>query len=474
MSADEQSLRQTQQIFLKQTQQLLITPKMQLALSLLQAPVLELHKLIQQELARNPVLEEESALQQSTDDNPSREDLDVKIESLQQFEEDTVSYSQLQRSQHYSTPEEEERRQYFFETLTKRPTLSEHLQQQLYLATSDPTVRQIGELIIGNLDENGYLQASLEEIAQSTQTTVPAVEKTLLLVQTFHPSGVAARDLQECLLVQLDRLGKSESLEAAIVANHLGDLAHHNYEKIARALKVHPQQVQQAAQFISALEPRPGRAFRPDSPQEYIVPEVFVTKNDGQWQVTVNDSFLPRLKISNKYKDLLVEAGQNEEARAYLREKIRQGNTFIELIHQRQETLRKIAQEIFRRQQDFLEEGIMKLHPLRLTEVAAAVGVHETTVSRAVANKYVQTPHGIFELKFFFTPGYRTSEGDISNKAVKEMLVEILSKEDPKNPLSDEKIAQIFTQKGINLSRRTVAKYRAELKILPVSLRRKR
>jgi RNA polymerase sigma-54 factor len=457
-----------------QTQQQIFTPQMQQALAMLQAPALELRAMIQKEIAQNPVLEEETAPLDTDDQQIVEEQIDSKIGALRQFEEDTRALNYIERHHHRSTLEDEERRQFFFDSLVQRPSLAEHLREQLLLSTTDPALRKAGEFIIGNLDDDGYLHATLEEIAQSTNLPIETAEKALNLIKTFHPSGIAARNLQECLLVQLERLGKSESIESDIVANHLDDLGHHRYQQIARSLGVSVEKVQQAAQMISTLEPRPGRAFKPDSASDYVVPEIFVTKKDGQWQVTVNDEGVPKLKISNEYKDLLTEADHNDETRSYLREKIRSGKALIQHINQRQETIRKIAEEIFRRQEEFLEEGITKLRPLTLAEVAAVVGVHETTVSRAVANKYAQTPQGLYELKFFFTPGYRTADGDISNKTVKEMLAELIAQEHPKKPLSDEKIVQIFAQKGIHLARRTVAKYRAEMKILPTSLRRKR
>lgn len=457
-----------------QTQHQIFTPQMQQALAMLQAPATELRAMIQNEIAQNPVLEEEAQPEETAQEELTNSQIDSKIDVLRQLEEENRSFHYIERLQPRTTVEDEERRQYLFDSIVKRPTLAEHLQEQLLLSTSDPLLRKVGTFIIGNLNEDGYLCATLEEIAEANNVSPEIAKKTLNLIQTFHPSGIAARNLQECLLVQLDRLGKSESLEAALVANHLDDLGHHRYQQIARALSVSVEQVQQAAQMISTLEPRPGRPFRADSAGDYVVPEIFVTKKDGQWLVTVSDEGVPKLKINSKYKDLLVESDQNNETRSYLREKIRNGNVLIQHINQRKETIKKIAEEIFRRQQEFLEEGITKLRPLTLAEVAAMVGVHETTVSRAIANKYAQTPQGLYELKFFFTPGYHTAEGDISNKTVKEMLAEMIAGEDPKKPLSDEKIVRLFAQKGIHLARRTVAKYRAEMKILPTSLRRKR
>ncbi len=457
-----------------QTQQQIFTPQMQQALAMLHAPALELRAMIQKELAQNPVLEEEpnEGYPLAPEADPQ---IDSRIEALRRFDDDARTLYAVERHNKKITEEDEEKRQFFFDSLTESETLAEHLRQQLVTSTHDPEIRRAGEFIIGNLDEDGYLRATLQEVANDAKIPLEKAEKTLFLIQTFHPPGVAARNLQECLLVQLDRLGKSETLEAAIVAHHMDDLGHHRFQHIAKSLGVSQEEVKKAAQYIAKLDPRPGRPFHKEQPGHYVIPEVFVTKDEeGRWRVSINDEGLPRLRINNEYKDLLTESSQNAETRAYLREKIRSGKSLIQHLNQRQETIRKIATEIFRRQEDFLEHGISHLRPLTLAEVAAAIGVHETTVSRAIANKYVQTPQGLYDLKFFFTPGYRTAEGDISNTTVKEMLAEIIAAEDPRKPLSDEKIVKIFADKGIHLARRTVAKYRAELKILPTSLRRKR
>ncbi|MBX7157996.1 MAG: RNA polymerase factor sigma-54 [Verrucomicrobiae bacterium] len=450
----------------------IFTPHMQQALAILQAPALELRSLVQEEIAKNPVLEEIT-------EAPSEEWEEITQEKTEPLtnksEESEVSWDLSSIRHSHRDQDEAQRRQFFFDSLTKPETLAEHLTQQLHLNSSDPQQIQIGEIIIGSLDSDGFLRISLDEISNLSHSNNESVKATLQLIQGFHPSGIAARDLKECLLLQLQRLGKTKSLESILVANHLEDLAHHRYEILAKQLQTDPNTIQAAAQTIAKLDPKPGRAFLPEEKHQIVRAEFAVRKVKEDWKIIFNPHASPRLKISDTYKDMLASNnGDSKEVRDYLREKIRSGRSFMDWIQQRQDTLQKIAQVIIEKQRDFFEHGVSHLKPLTLAQVAQEIGIHETTVSRAIANKYMDTPWGIQELKFFFTSGYRNHASGqiISNQSIKESLRELIEHEDKRNPYSDEEIIKIFSERGITIARRTIAKYRKELKILPSSLRR--
>jgi RNA polymerase sigma-54 factor len=332
--------------------------------------------------------------------------------------------------------------------------------------------QQIAQLIIGNIDDRGYLQSGLEELSALTSIPPEKILKVLMVVQTFHPAGVGARDLRECLMLQLERQGKQESIEYRIIRDCMEALGKRRIPEISRKLAASIDDVQDAFGRIAHLDPRPGRAFMPDDNQ-YIVPEVFVTLVGDEFTVSTSNDHVPHLRISNVYKDLMAQADSSAEVREYIREKIRAGKFLIKSLHQRQQTILNIAKEIVHRQREFMEKGVAYLKPLTMVQVAEVVGVHETTVSRAVSGKYMQTPQGLFEMKYFFTSGIQTMTGaDVSNTSVKDMLDELIKKEDTTKPLSDEEIVKLLGEKGIKIARRTVAKYRSELNILPSHLRR--
>jgi RNA polymerase sigma-54 factor len=342
------------------------------------------------------------------------------------------------------------------------------------LNTADVTEQQraAAELIIGNIDDSGFLQTPIEEISANTGHSVEELQDMLNLIQTFHPVGVGARDLKECLQIQLRRLGKEGSLEYQIVDEHLADLGRRRLPEVARRLGVNVEQVQRAANFISTLDPKPGQIFTPD-PNSYVLPDVSVDKVGDEYAISLNGDQVPHLRISKTYKDLMTHGSNGTEVRDYIREKIRSGKFLIKSIHQRQQTILNIANEIVKRQQEFLENGSAFLKPMTMAQIAETVGVHETTVSRAISGKYMATPQGVFEMKYFFTPGYQTAGGAaLSNTSVKEAIAELVRNEDTRNPLSDKEIVEILSDRGIPIARRTVAKYRAELNILPSNLRR--
>jgi len=444
---------------------------MQQSLQFLQAPALELQSLVQQEIEINPVLEE-------SPDEPKpeadAEDWDKKIEELRQKDEDWREYfSQSNTPTASYNPEAAERRQFLFDSQVEAPHLSDHLMRQLTLSTSSADMLRVGEEIIGNIDDAGFLKVPLVEVAQSARVEYSVAQATLDLIQTFDPVGAGARDLKECLLIQINRLGKSNELEAQVVSQCLAELGRKKYQDIARALKVPLERVQAAAQFIATLQPRPGSSFSSDDKQNIVQAELSVQKNGDNWVVVMNDDPVPRLRISDTYKDLLVNNGHDASLREYLKEKIRAGKFLIKCLHQRQTTIFNIATEIVKRQRGFFDEGVAHLKPLTMNQVAEVVGVHETTVSRAIANKYVQTPYGLFDLKYFFTPGYQTASGAVmSNTSVKDAIQDLIARESTTKPLSDQEIVKILSERGIPLARRTVAKYRSELGLLPSNLRR--
>ena len=495
-----QGLHLSQRMMLSQV----LAPQLQQSLALLQAPVLELRAMVAQELQQNPVLEEVPVLEATQDgketpeaeaankaNDPAEPPADVTFDpatekpSSQPVDDFQAEFERLARldqewRDHFSetnipmrqTKEEEERRQYLFDSLVVSASLQENLLDQMRQSELNETQQKIAELIVGNIDDYGYLQSGVEELAFSTSIPPEQILEVLKVVQSFHPPGVGARDLRECLLLQLERDKKETTLEFRIVNECMDALGKRRIPEIARKLGVTVDEVQAAMQRIGNLEPRPGRAFLPDNNQ-YIVPEVFVQNVGGEFVITTGNDHIPHLRISNIYKDLMAQSDSSAEVRDYIRDKIRAGKFLIKSLHQRQQTILNIAKEIVHRQHDFMEKGVAFLKPLTMVQVAEVVGVHETTVSRAVSGKYMETPQGVFEMKYFFTSGIQTASGtDVSNTSVKDMLGDLIKKEDTSKPLSDEEIVKLLTEKGIKIARRTVAKYRSELNILPSHLRK--
>ena len=454
------------------TMQQVLAPQLQQSLHILQAAALELQNIVQQELQTNPVLEEETGTFEAEEGAKDDGEFQEEFERLAKLDEEWRDYMAQNVSYSSRNPEDEERRQFFFDSIASQETLQCHLWDQLNTADVNKSQREAAELIIGNMDELGFLQASFEEISQNTGHPLGELQEMLALIQTFHPVGVGARDLRECLLIQLRRLGKEHSLEHQIVEEHLDDLGRKRLPELARRLGVSVEQVQKAANFISTLDPRPGQIFTSD-PNNYVLPDVSVDKVGEDYTVSLNSDQVPHLRISKTYKDLMTQGANGTEVRDYIREKIRSGKFLIKSIHQRQQTILNIANEIVKRQNEFLENGSAFLKPMTMVQIAEAVGVHETTVSRAISGKYMATPQGVFEMKYFFTPGYQTTAGAaLSNTSVKEAISDLVRNEDARNPLSDKEIVEILSDRGIPIARRTVAKYRAELNILPSNLRK--
>jgi RNA polymerase sigma-54 factor len=460
-------LSQTQTL----SQQQVLAPQLQQSLQILQAPMLELRALIQSEIEANPTIEVEDAEPKIEDKQREAEEFDAEFDRLSKLDEEWRDYMAQNATYAKRNTEDEERRQFFFDSLTEEQTLQQHLLEQLRGTDLAKADMQLGELLIGNIDDVGFLTTSPEDISKNTGLEVDDLNRVLSVIHTFHPIGVGARDLRECLLIQLRRIGKENSLEWKIVSNHLEDLGKKRFPEIARRCGTTVECVQRGANFISTLDPKPGQIFAPD-PNQYVLPDVTVEKIAGRWQISLNGDQIPHLRISNTYKDLMAQQNK-EEVRDYIRDKIRSGKFLIKSIHQRQQTISNIAHEIVKRQMEFLENGPSSLKPMTMVQIADAVGVHETTVSRAISGKYMATPHGVFEMKYFFTPGYQTAAGEaMSNTSVKGVIAELVGKEDPKNPLSDKEIVELLEKKGIPIARRTVAKYRNELNILPSNMRK--
>src|SRR5665213_1525974 len=481
------------------TQSLVLAPQLQQSLALLQAPTLELKALVEQELQQNPVLEEiderdkspadegetpatpdlaeppEDVQFDSTAEKTAAEPVDdfqVEFDKLVQMDQDWRDHFSQSSSSVRATTEDEEKRQFMFDSLKAETSLAEHLVEQVRDTSLNDEEQGIAELLIGNIDDYGYLNVTLEELCTSTGLPPEKISEVLKVVQGFEPVGVGARDLRECLLLQLERAGQQETLEYRIVRDYMDALGKRRIPEIARGTSQSVDDVQEALTRISQLQPRPGRAFM-TAVEQYVAPEVFVQKSGDDFTVTTNDEQIPHLRISNFYKDLMSAGENNAEVKNYIREKIRAGKFLIKSLHQRQQTILNIGKEIVKRQREFMEKGVSHLRPMTMAQVAEVVGVHETTVSRGVSGKYIQTPQGVFEMKFFFTAGLHNTTGDgVSNTSVKDMIVEIFKAEDSAKPLSDQEVVNMLGEKGISIARRTVAKYRGELNILPSNLRK--
>jgi RNA polymerase sigma-54 factor len=487
------------------TQSLVLAPQLQQSLALLQAPTLELKALVEQELQQNPVLEEiseqemdlrekspgsdetetpttpdfaeppedvkfDTTTERQTDDPV--DDFQAEFEKLVQMDQDWRDHFSQTNTVSRSSAEDEEKREFMFNSITVEASLAQHLMEQVRDTNLSDEERAIAELLIGNIDDYGFLMATVEELAASSNLPAEKVLQVLKVIQSFEPVGVGARDLRECLMLQLERAGKQETIEYRIIRDHMEALGKRKIPEIARGTGQSVDDIQEALARIGRLEPRPGRAFLPVV-EQYVAPEVFVVKNGDDFTVTTNDEQIPHLRISNVYKDLMSAGENNAEVKNYIREKIRAGKFLIKSLHQRQTTICNIGKEIVKRQREFMEKGVAHLKPMTMSQVADVVGVHETTVSRAVSGKYIETPQGVFEMKYFFTAGLQNANGEnLSNTSVKDMIAEIFKAEDTAKPLSDQEVVKMLTAKGINIARRTVAKYRDELGILPSNLRR--
>ena len=464
---------------------------------------MELKALVEAELQQNPVLEEiasepemnerngEVESPEASDpteppadvnvdhtepgeggENAPVDDFQAEFEKLVQLDQEWRDHFSQTNAPNRATAEDEEKRQFMFDSLVAGTSLAESLLEQVRDSSLPEADHNVAEIIIGNIDDYGYLKASVEEISAISNLPGEKILEVLKVIQTFDPPGVGARDLRECLMLQLEREDEQESLEYEIVRDYMEALGKRRIPEIARGTGGTVEEVQESLAKIARLEPRPGRAFLANVDQ-FVLPEVFVKRSGDDFAVTTNNEHIPHLRISNVYKDLMSQGSNSAEVKNYIREKIRAGKFLIKSLHQRQSTIANIAREIVKRQREFMDKGVAFLKPLTMVQVAEVVGVHETTVSRAVSGKYMETPQGVFEMKYFFTAGLQTDSGaNVSNTSVKDMIAEIFKGEDTSKPLSDQEVVKMLKEKGIVIARRTVAKYRMELNILPSNLRK--
>lgn len=465
----------------KLAQQLVMTPQLQQAIKLLQLSHIDLEDLIAQELEENPALEETAPeTEEGATDEQKKPDKTNELAASDKIGSvDWQDYLESHSNSIHGSLTAEAGREdgdgypSWENTLTKTESLYDHLVWQLRLSNLDERAQTIGMYIIGNLDERGYMELPLEEVCRVTGATPEEAEPVLKRIQFFDPVGVASRDLRECLLVQLENLGLSDGLAARIVSGYLSELESRRYEKVARDLAITIDDVITAARLIATLEPKPARGFG-DEQVRTIIPDVTVQKIGDEYMVLLNDEGVPHLRVSALYHRLSgAEGDEAAQARAYLEDKVRAATWLIKSIHWRQQTLYRVTHSIFKFQHDFLDDGVSQLKPMVLRDVAEDIGMHESTVSRATANKYVYTPQGLYELKYFFQSGLRRANGeDVASESVREKIRSLISTEDPRKPYSDQDLARLLSQQAIDIARRTVAKYREAMGILPSSRRR--
>ncbi len=458
------------------SQRLILTPSLQQAIKLLPLTTLELADVLEQEVIENPLLEEEPVQERLSPDEVELQDEKERAErddplrdiDIDKFFEDYFDDAGSRRTRRLETPELPP----LENTLTSGPDLFDHLLWQLHMSESDALMMEIGEAIIHNLDEEGMLRASLEELANIGPFDIREVERALELVQGLDPPGIAARDVVESLRLQLKDLGLEGTITDRIVRDHMKQLRSHQYSEIGRKLSLDADKVAEHMELIQSLDPRPGLRFGKGK-NSYIAPDVFVVKEGDEYRVVLNDDGLPKLRISPTYRKMLAADGNSTETRNYVKEKLRSALWLLKSVDQRQRTIYKVTESIVRKQRGFLEHGVPHLRPLVLRDVATDIGMHESTVSRVVANKYVHTPRGVYELRFFFHSGITSNMGEsVSSVTIKAKIRKLIDAEEGLRPLSDARIAKILGDEGLPLARRTVAKYRDELRIPPSNLRK--
>jgi len=487
-------------LHLRQRQQLVMTPKLQQALKLLQMPAIELQQMLKQEIMENPLLEEveeyEEIVESSEETAETSPDGDGAAETataeavveVPEEEKETkpdggeAGAEQVDWDEYFNegfdlgnSGQEEEHKEEFFEKVpVAKRSFTDQLMGQLRILTDDPVVLAIGDYLIGSLDESGYLTCDLEEVANTIGVSVGEVDRVLEIIQSFDPPGVGARNLQECLLLQLRYRGLDDSPAATIVRDHFDEFKQKKYVEIARKLRVTVQDVQEQCKLISTLDPKPGLEVVAEDPK-YVIPDLVVETVDGKYVVYLNDRNIPRLRVSQHYHDELMREVRDgdSEAREFINARLKSAKWLIQTIEQRRRTMVKVMECIVRKQRDFFDRGTAFLKPLTLQQVASEINMHESTVSRVTTNKYVQTPRGVFELKFFFSSSLGTQDGgEVSAKSAKDKIRRIIEAEVARTPLSDQKIADMLKKDGLNIARRTVAKYREQLNILPARMRK--
>ncbi len=470
-------------------QRLVMTPKLQQALKLLQMPTLELQQVLKQEVLQNPLLEEvDDADMEADEEEPASEErAEQRTEEQQAKIAETEAESEEAKKERVEFDDyfessfglgdgfanEEDREDFVERVPVAKQSFVEYLMSQMRLVTKDEKTLEIGEYIVGSLDDSGYLTAALKEIADTCRTTEEEAERVLKIIQGFDPVGVGARDLKECLLIQLEAKGMGDSLAARIVRDHFNEFKQKKYLDLSKALKVSMKEIQDEAHVIGKLNPKPGLDILGDEPK-YVIPDLVVELVGERYIVSLNDRNVPRLRISQSYRDELQQNVElDTEAKDFIQSRLKNAKWLIQTIEQRRRTMIKVMEAIVEEQREFFEKGAAFLRPLTLQQVASKISMHESTVSRVTTNKYVQTPRGVYELKYFFSSSLSTEDGDeVSAKSAKMKIKGIIAKEDTRRPLSDQKIADILKKDGLIIARRTVAKYREQLGILPARHRK--
>ena len=472
---------------LKMTQQLVMTPQLQQAIKLLQMTRVELQDVVLQELEENPILEEVAELDEVREGETLLEVAEAELpddlasgsetfQEVQAGEETLRDWDSYLDGYNYTSGEQggdDDDKLSFENLMTRKGTLFDHLHWQLQMGRHTDQELRVGEEIIGNIDDDGYFCSTIADIAAVCEVPEPVAEAMLFRIQEFDPSGVGARSLQECLLIQARSLGMSGSVVESILTSHLAELESHNYKQIARCLKVDLEQILAAIRVIAGFDPKPGRLYSSDD-VHYISPDIFVQKVGDDYVVMLNEEGLPNLRLSPFYLEAKSGGGMDAKTEEYVGDKMRAAQWLIKSIQQRQRTIFRVAKSIAKFQREFLERGVEGLRPLVLRDVAEDIGMHESTISRVTTNKYMQTPQGLYELKYFFKSGLSTSDGDsVSSESVKNRIKEIIDKENPAKPLSDQKIAEMLSDATVNIARRTVTKYREMMRIGSSSERRR-
>ena len=475
---------------LRLSQKLILTPQLQLAIKLLQMPQLELSQTLAQELVENPFLED--VQEENTGEELAGEEREAAEADSEQLGDDAESplEKMISGSADFSVDEYFEERSsdgrdlgYFgqgtntpvsFEQFaSKTPDIYDHLLWQLRLSDAGEDIKLIGESVIGNIDENGYLTATDEEIAGTANESIINIKKAVDVVQSFDPPGIGARDLKECMMLQLKQLGLAGSLAELIIANNMEELKKKNYQQIARLCNSSVDEVHAAVKVIEGLEPRPARNFF-SANTDYVIPDVFVVKTDDGYQIVLNEERLPKLRINSYYKKLLLQKNSfSNEERQFLDEKLRSASWLLKSLDQRNRTIYRVTESIINFQRDFFDRGVQYMKPLNLKNVAVELSLHESTISRVTSNKYLSCSHGVFCFKFFFCSALQSDTGSVSSTSVKDLIRKIVSEEDHRKPLSDQRIVELLKSQNIVIARRTIAKYRDELKV-PSQNQRKR
>jgi RNA polymerase sigma-54 factor len=471
---------------LRLTQKLVLTPQLQLAIKLLQMPQLELSEVLSQELVENPLLEEVVEMKddltreeiENLEEGDSQDDTEAPLEklltnlnsfSVEEYFDDRGSDG---RDLGYFTSGTIDQPSYE-QFVAKEVNLYEHLLWQLRLTDAPEEIKQIGEIIIGNIDEIGFLKATEEEIAESAGADIEKVRAAIRLVQEFDPPGIGARNLQECLLIQLRQLNLSGSLAEKIVSRNLGDIEKKRYQKIAKQYNSPLEDIMTAVHTIEDLEPKPARNFF-SAATHYIVPDIFVVKTGDSYQILLNDEGLPRIRLNNYYRKLLQsKASLSKEEKQFLEEKLRSAVWLLKSLDQRNKTIYRVTETILNFQKEFFDKGASYIKPLNLKDVAQDIGMHESTISRVTSNKYLSCSHGLFSFRYFFSSALQGSSGAVSSTFVKDLIRKLIAEEDPANPLCDKRITELLKIKHITIARRTIAKYREELKIPSQGQRRR-